>query len=217
MATPDTVLRSVKEAIKSSGRLPRETSYAIFELDMDGGQANVRPPVVEITTVDTIRSTAMNTDFVGYATDNAGNDIGYIYRAGFEMPVQIDVLTAEGDPYDPNELGTELRRALYRYEDRQYDDGLPDPDSSGVLEDVTGVTIDSGSPVPDLDMTPALRRWRQSVTVTFEEVIDTSSEYEELDYIDTVHTPGDDDVSGGSTVEITFDATPSQTSPADSY
>lgn len=217
MVAPDTVLRSIKEAVKSSGRLPDRTSYAVFELDMDGGQANVRPPIVEITTVDTIRSTTNNTDFVGYATDNAGNDIGYIYRAGFEMPVQIDLLTAEGDAYDPNELGRELRLALYRYEDRQYDDDLPDPDSSGPLDDVTGFGIDSGNSVPDLDMTPALRRWRQSATVTFEEIIDTSIEYEGLDYIDTVHTPEDGDVSGGTTVEIAFDATPNTTSPADNY
>lgn len=216
MVFPDTILRSVKEAIKSSGRLPDSTTYAVFELDETGGQANVRPPIIEITTQDTVRSDSVNTDFVGYSTDGNGNHVGRIYRAPFEMPIQIDVITAEGDGYDPSSIKNAVKMALYEYEDRQEDANLPDPDGSGVLADVNQFQLMDGQPNNDLGMTPALRGRRQGATVWFEEVIDSAVEYGESEYIGSVVTPADGDAVG-SGVEIIFDSTPSESSPADTY
>lgn len=218
MAFPDTILRSIKEAIKSSGRLPESTSYAVFELDQDGGQANVRPPIVEITTVDRLRSSSMNTDFVGHSEDSSGNHIGRIYRALFQMPVQINVITAEGDGHDPKEIGKDIRFALYRYEDRQEGDPLPDPDSTGDIGDVNRFQLAEGGPNDDLGLTPALRGSQEQANVWFEEVIDTAEEYGKKDFVETVDVPTADGFVGGSgSVEIVFDASPSQTSTADSY
>lgn len=217
MVRPDTILRSLEEAIDSSDRLPHSTSYATFGLDPDGGQANVRPPIVEITTIDVIRNRPHNTDFVGYETDASGNRIGYIYWSLFEMPVQIDIWTAEGDNYDPDQIGRNCRTALYRYDDTQYGAQLPDPNSSGDLVEVDRFVLDDGGPQDDLSMTPALRRYRQTAEVWFHEEVNTAEEYGAEDYIVNVVAPGDGDMTSGTDVEIIFDATPGSQSTADTY
>jgi len=205
MARPDTVLKSIKTAIKQSGRLPNSTSYATFELDSTGAQSNVRPPIVEITNTSTIRSRPHNTDFSGFATDNAGNHIGRIYDALFEMEIQIDVWTAAGDDYDQKEIGGAVRRALYQYDSVQVDDKLPDPsDPDTTLGDIDYFTVDEGSPANDLSMTPALRRWRQSGEVWFRERVNTAEEYGADDFIASVKTPADGDSAQGTDVAITL-------------
>lgn len=217
MVFPNTVLRSIKEAIKSSGRLPEATTYAVFDLDQDGGQANVRPPIVELTTVDTLRSTSLNTDFVGYSEDANGNQIGHLYRSAFQMPIQINVMTAEGGDYNRDEIGNEIRTALYEYETRQEDADLPDPDNTGPLSDITRFQLGNAQPNDDLTMTPALRGWMQQADVWFEEVIDTAVEYGEKPFVETVDVPAPDEGVGGASISIVFDTTPSQSSTADDH
>lgn len=216
MPRPHTVLRSIKTAIDESDRLPEATSYSTYEIDADSGQANVRPPVVEITGPDAVRAQRNHTDFYDYATDNAGNHIGRIYKATFEMDVEIDVWTAEGDRFDPDEIGHEIRRALYRYDARQRSDPLPDPDDpSHDLDGVTHFWIDDGGVRNDLTMTPALRRWRTTADVWFQETINTADEYGASDYIKTVETPDDAESPDGAL--IVLDATPNEDSPANEY
>lgn len=215
MPAPDDILWGIKEAIKSSGRLPSSTTYAIFELDPEGGQSNLYPPIVEITTEDTVRSTSLNTDRVGPSLDDNGNEVGYIYHAGFEMPVTIDVVTAEHDEYDPHELARDVRYALYQYEDRMENAALPDPDG-GTLSNVSSFQMMNGQPANDLGMTPAMRRWRQSAEIRFTEVVDTADEYGLKDYVKTVHLP-DGDAVDGTEFEIVLDGTPSTASPADDW
>lgn len=218
MVRPQTVRRSVKEAIKSSDRLPNETTYATFELDQTGGQSNVRPPAVEIQTIDAIRVRPHNSDLHAMATDANGNEIGYIFRAQFEMELEIDVWTREGAGYDPDEIGHELRFALYEYDNTQLANPLPDPDNpSETLSDVSHFFLNEGAVADDLTMTPALRRWRQTADVWFYEEIDTSQEYGEQDFIADVTTPEDGDMVGGSVVDVLFDATPSIESEADNF
>jgi hypothetical protein len=215
MPRPDTVLKSVKTAIKESDRLPDATSYSTFELDTDGGQSNVRPPVVEITIVDTIRSRPHNTDFVEYIEDDNGNHIGRIYDAKFEMPIQIDVWTAEGDKYDPYEIGEEVRRALYRHDSYMAGDPLPDPsDPSQLLGGIDRFTVDDGRVANDLSMTPALRRWRQTGEVWFRETVEVTADN---DYVKTVESPKPGTSEAGNEIEIVFDVTPATESAADEY
>lgn len=216
MTRPDTVLKSVKTALKESGRLPDSTSYATFELDQEGGQSNVRPPVVEITVIDAVRSRPHNTDLVDYATDGSGNRIGRIYHALFEMEFQIDVWTAEGDPFDPHTIGEEVRRTLYRYDAHQYDDSLPDPETpSTALDGIDYFSVDDGTVENDLAMTPALRRWRQTGEVWFHEEVNTAQAYGPEDYVVNVVGPKDGDFEAGTDVALVFDATPNEESAAD--
>lgn len=229
MVRPDTTLDSVVTAIKESDRLPSATTYSIYELDSDGGQANLRPPIVEITTEDVVRSDPHNTELVGYATDDAGNQIGYIFQSDFEMPFQIDVWTAEGGDYDPHELGEAVRYALYEYDDQQYGKPLPDPDDPSTnLDEVEKFMMGDGGVRNDLSMTPALRRWRQAGEVWFHETINTAVEYGAEDFVYRVISGDGDVIASQDEDEITemnsahvdgarieFDASPSEESTAD--
>lgn len=215
MPQPNTVLKGVKTAIKESGRLPDSTSYSTFELDTEGGQSNVRPPVVEITVIDTARSRPHNTDFVEFIEDDAGNHIGRVFDAKFEMPIQIDVWTAEGDQYDPYDIGQDVRRALYRYDSYMVGNPLPDPDDpSQSLGGIDRFTVDNGSVANDLSMTPALRRWRQNGEVWFRETVEVTAEN---DYITTVESPTPGSSESGTDIEVVFDVTPTEESTADQY
>lgn len=229
MVRPDTTLKSIVTAIKESGRLPNATTYSIYEIDSDGGQANLRPPIVEVTTQDVIRSSPHNTDQVGFETDDNGNEIGYIFQTKFEMPFSIDVWTAEGGPHDPHEIGEQVRYALYEYDDFQYGQPLPDPDNPSVpLDEIEKFMIGDGGVRNDLSMTPALRRWRQTGEVWFHETVNTAAEYGPEDYIVRVLSGDGDVIASQDSSEITemntahvdgatieFDATPSMESAAD--
>lgn len=215
MVRPDTTLESIVTAIRESGRLPDATTYSIYEIDSDGGQANLRPPIVEVTTNDVVRSSPHNTELVGHAEDDQGNDIGYIYESKFEMPIQIDVWTAEGGQYDPHEIGEAVRYALYQYDANQRGNPLPDPDDPATtLNEVEHFTVGDGGVRNDLSMTPALRRWRQSGEVWFHETVNTAEEYGAEDYVANVVTPSDGNFEGDGAL-IEFDATPNVESAAD--
>lgn len=189
MVRPDTALNAIATALKESGRLPEATTYSVYEIDSDGSQANLRPPIVEITTNDVVRSNSHNTDLVDYATDDNGNDIGRIYEARFEMPVQIDVWTAEQGEYDPYEIGQAVRYALYQYDTQQRGDPLPDPtDPTQTVPEVSRFMMGDGGVRNDLSMTPALRRWRQSAEMWFHETVNTAEEYGADDHIAQVVT-----------------------------
>jgi len=232
MPAPHVVLQSVVEGLKQSGRLPDNTSYSTWELDETGGQSNVRLPVIEVTPIDVIRSSPHNTDFVSYSTNDSGEEIGYIFHAQFEMPVQIDVWTAEGDRYDPREIGEKIRYALYKYDDKQLGRDLPHPEkTSQAIGGLERFVLDDGSIQNDLSMHPALRRWRQTAMIWFYEEIDTAEEYGEETPISTVKTGSGDiiasdtpsqveSVSVDSVTEngiILFDATPNTESYADQF
>jgi hypothetical protein len=213
MVRPDTIAKSITTACKESGRFPTATSYSTFELDTTGGQSNVRPPVIEVTVIDSIRSRPHNTDFVCYTTDDDGNRTGRIYHALFELSLQIDVWTAEHDEFDPYELGQSVRQTLYRYDDHMIDDPLPDPDDpSTPLGDIDRVAVNEGSVENDLTMTPALRRWRQTVEIWFHEEVRT-----DLPHITTVETPTPGQSESGSDIQVVFDVTPTEESAADQY
>lgn len=178
MVRPETALNGVVTALKESDRLPSATTYSVYEIDSDGAQANLRPPIVEVTTTDTVRSNTHNTQFVDTATDNDGNDIGRIYEAQFDMQFQIDVWTAEQGDWDPYELGQSVRYALYQYDAQQRGDPLPDPDDpTQQLPEVSRMELSDGGVRNDLSMTPALRRWRQTGELWFHETVNTAEEY----------------------------------------
>ena len=193
MARPDTVLNSIVTALKESERLPHATTYSIYEIDTDGGQSNLRPPIVEVTTQNVLRAQPHNTEQIGFAKDDDGNFVGRIYKATFEAPLEIDIWTAEGDSHDQHELAESVRYALYQYDTNQRADPLPDPsDPSQALDDVSRFVLDDGSMRNDLSMTPALRRWRLTGDVWFNETVNTAEEYGEEPYVATVDSPDED-------------------------
>lgn len=193
MVRPDTALKGVVTALKESERLPGATTYSIYEIDQDGAQANLRPPIVELTINDTIDYDEHNTDLIGFETDEDGNDIGYIYESRFEMNFQLDVWTAEGGDYDPYEIGESVRYALYRYDDDHVGEPIPDPnDPSQRLDDIVRFDIGDGGVRNDLSMTPALRRWRQTGYIWYHEIINTAEEYGPMDPAFQINYPDED-------------------------
>jgi hypothetical protein len=149
------------------------------------------------------------------ATDDNGNEIGRIYEARFEMPVQFDVWTRGGDQYDPNDIAESVRFALYRYDNQQRGDPLPDPESpTQPLSGITRFTLSDTSPQNDLSMTPALRRWRQTGEVWFTERVNTAVEYGPQPYVANVVAPSDGNMASDGTY-IEFDATAGTESAAD--
>lgn len=167
-----TVVDSLATRVRQSDELEtsvrRELSVSTFEYNMEGGHSAVRPPAIEVVPDEVVRLDFNNSDFVGYRLDEAGNQIGKVYRTHFQMPVTINVLTAEGGSYDPQEIMENLERAFRIHDSRGPNQPLPDPeDSSQDLADFENLRVSQIRPDPDLNMTPALRRWRQSLTVEF--------------------------------------------------
>lgn len=177
MVDAQTVLESVATALHDSDRLPDETTYATLELDPGGAQADVQPPVVELTLQELARDTTSNTEFVGYETDSNGNRIGRRYQSWFRLQVQLDCLSADGSEYDAREMGQQVREALRRYDTRQLGRPLPNPDGSGGnLYAVRTVAVENSSRPNDLSMTPTLRRTRTNLSCWFKD------EYSSVDY-----------------------------------
>lgn len=184
MAYPQTVLESLAKALHESGRLPDETTYATLEIDPEGKQANVTPPVVEITVETLQRETNRNTELVNYETDSNGNHIGKIYRSSFILLVRFDCWSADGDSYDSRDMGNQLRDALALYDSRKMGETLPHPDSGkNTLDDVWNVAVGETSRPNDLSMTPALRRTRTLVECRFSDEYSSTDYYGPQDYI----------------------------------
>lgn len=184
MATPTEILELVRDALKASGNLPSSTTYIVQEHDGDGVEGNVRLPVVQVTPVTNVSLNEFNTDLAGYVTDDAGNQVGRIYHAEYQMTVQIDVITVDGrtsEDEDIRNLSTALRDALY-----SYDSAGP---SRQLAESIWKFTLADGERVDDTATTPTMRRWRQDVDLWTHEEFDTTE-----DYISAVNLPPEDEI-----------------------
>lgn len=205
MARPDTVLSTLNEVIRDSGRLPDSTSYVTTTVDEEGQHANLRMPIVEASTNAVIRNDSRNTDLVGYVTDDAGDRTGFIFHARFDMMASISVYTADGGQYDHKELGYQIRRALYPHDDAgpgmRNSKLLVGPDGEHV-EEIRNLIVGDGEPDPDFTMAPTLRRWTIEVDVSFYDEVRTTE-----DTIRVVHYPEDGQFTAGDSVEIEYDAT----------
>lgn len=177
MVDAQTVLESVATALHDSERLPETTTYATLEVDPDGAQADIKPPLVEIELENLSRATDTSSEFVGYHTDSNGNRIGRRYKSWFNVRMRLDCLAADQSAYDVRDMGQNLRDALRLYDTSQIGNPLPDPaDSTKTLSDVDTVDVLNSSRPNDLSMTPALRRTRTMLECWF------ADEYSSVDY-----------------------------------
>jgi len=204
MTTPNDILEGIAVALHNSGNLPSSTTYVTRQVDMDGAQAGLQMPIVELETQNSVRNSTYNTDLSGYATDDGGNRIGYIFRTRFDMTVAINVYTAEGGGYDPDDIGQSIRRALLKYDSHQMgsrwlDNHLPDG-NGGTLDEVEYFYVGDGENNDDITTTPALRRWQQTIDLHYYDEINTAQEYGPEDFIKSVDITTDVDDSGSSTV-----------------
>lgn len=176
MVQINTVLESV--ALGITQQVPdsfsfSEVTFATLELDFNGQHSAVNPPVVEIRPVDYARNQRHNTDFIGYEHNDAGEQIGRIYQANFEMPIAISVLVASQSSHDDREIMSQIRTALWYYDSSMMSNPLPSPSGTGTLSEITELTVGQAEPQNDLSLSPGLRRTQQLVDTRFVERVST--------------------------------------------
>lgn len=182
MATPREILTAIKESLQDSSEVPDSVSYVLQEYDGSGPEANVSLPVVELQTVNALSLNQFNTDFVGYRFNADGNQIGRVYRSEYSLTVQLDILTVDGRSKNEESISpliNGVRRALYKFESA----GPAEP-----LEDtVWRFQLNEGERADNLESTPTVRRWSQTIDCWSYEEFDTVE-----DYIVDVTFPGDE-------------------------
>lgn len=194
MTSPRESLEAVKRAIDSAGRLPEEISYLLHEADAAGQDSDVSLPLIEIQPLTSERVNPNNTDFVGFTTDDAGNHTGRIYRSQYELSAQIDVWTAQGGRYSPDDLGEAVRRSLYQHASHGPDKPFRD-ENEQVIDSMFRFELGDGERADDLVQTPTLRRWRQDVVIWAYEEFKTTEDYiVSVDYPSDLHDSDGDNV-----------------------
>ena len=180
---PREIIEQVVLAVKDSGRLPDKTNYVGYEPNID--TESIKLPLLEVSTVSEARIAEHNTDFQGVIEDDNGNAVGRVYHALYQLTIEVNVWTAQGSKYDPQELGDAVFAALY-----QYDSAGPSRD---LTDDVWRFRVGDGETDDDFTTSPTLRRWSQEVDIWAEEAFTTDE-----DYIVNVASPADGDFGDSS-------------------
>jgi len=185
MATPREILTRIKESLEDSSDVPDSVSYVLQEYDASGKDANVTLPVVELQTVNALSLNEFNTDFVRYVHDENGNQIGRVYRSEYSVTVQLDILTVDGRRKNEESISTlvnSVRRSLY-----QYSSAGP---AESLEETVWKFQLNEGERADNLDSTPTVRRWSQTIDCW------TYDEFRTIDdYIVDITFPDEDDIA----------------------
>ena len=192
MARLSHVLDGLAQAMENG--VPELTTALSREADETDN--TVEWPHGDITIVSNVRADQWNTDFVGYATDTDGNQIGYLYDAAFDGEFQLNIWQAAPNvDYDIQRLGGKMERHFRQFENNRYSpEPLPDGEG-GVLNDVSRVRIMDGGQLPTESANSPIRGYQITVDLRFNDRIDTSIEYGEMDYIVSVDTPQDGDLT----------------------
>lgn len=191
MARPEHVLESLAQAMEDG--VPSLTTALTREADSTDN--TVAWPHGDITVVSNIRADQWNTDFVGFATDGNGNNIGRLIDAKFDAEMQLNVwIAAPSDDWDVQTLGGTLARYFRRFDENRPDpDPLPGPAGS----DIEKLRITDDGDLPTEDENPPIRGYSVTVELRFTDRIDTSEEYGESDYVATIDTPTTGDLTAG--------------------
>lgn len=204
MVNPQVILNGIADVVTSETAV---TAVLTRELDLQGTDSSLSSPFGELQLISEDRIRAFNTDFIDYVLDDSGNRIGRLYEAEFDSELQLDVYVAAGsDAHDATTLGYRLQRTLRQYDSQERADPLPDA-SGSPIEDVVGFRVGDGTRADDLSGR-GIRRWRQTLRVRFVDVIDTTVEYGEMDYVATVDTAHAGDMTGGDGDDVLIEYHP---------
>lgn len=164
---PKKVIEEVVSAIQQSGNLPSDINYVGYEPNID--TEPIKLPLLEVVTLSEARISEHNTDEQGVIEDDSGNSVGRVYHALYNLTIEVNVWTAQGSKYDPNDLGDKVYASLY-----PYDTSGP---SNELHEDIWRVRIGDGEPDEDFGTSPTLRRWSQEVDIWAYESFTTDEDY----------------------------------------
>jgi len=167
-------LKIIGDTLRRSQKMPEDMSYVLREPDVEGQDAAVSVPVTILQDTDTTRDDPANSNFNGYLTNDAGEEVGKIYETHWEMSLQIDIWTAAGSDVDVDTLGQQLHEVLYAYDTRGPDKTFVDEDGEK-REMIYDFTLQDGSRDDNLDQTPTIWRWRQQARVRGAELLTTTS------------------------------------------
>lgn len=172
MVRPDELVNSIIRSLDRSGRLPDTTSYMDHEPDIN--TESIKLPVVEVSPNDQLRIDEMNTDRVGYETDDDGNRVGEIFQSLYQQEITVAIWTAQDSKYNVRKLAQQARDTLYEHDTKGPAVALRYGDNSPIGE-VWRFRILDGAHVNDLTTSPPLRRWEQTVSVWASEQYTVSS------------------------------------------
>lgn len=203
---PQTTIEAVIRSIKDSGRMPAEMSYLGYAPDVEGDDSDVTLPLIAVRPMYKVRLTPHNSDFKEYKTDSQGNHIGRIYASEYRLDLEVSIWTAAGSSYDVDDLGNDVRLALYKHDSSG--PGLPLERSDGSpIEAIWKARVEEGQPSNDLTYTPALRRWREELTLWAYHEFDTTE-----DYVATVSYPADGEMTDENDNDVVSNVSDGSTS-----
>lgn len=198
MARPQELVEAVLYTLQQSSDLPEAASYIGYEPDIDG--ESIKLPLIEVSPATQIEIDETNTDFVGFKTDNSGNQIGRIYESLYTQELNIAVWTAHGSKYSPRDISDVVRDELYAHSTGGPNKPLHHPEDNRVLDEVWRFWIMEGAHTDDLGTSPTLRRWEEIVQISASEQYVTDAD----SVIDAVNERLEqDDNIGGYEAEFT--------------
>jgi len=166
MVRPKELIEGVLWTLQQHPDIPDSASYVGYTPDINS--ESIKLPVVEVSMGPQVRLREENTDFVGFKTDDNGNQIGRIFEALYTLELNVAVWTAQGSKYSPRDISDSVRDALYSHDIAGPGEPLVHPDF-GPIDEVWSFDILEGSHTDDLTTSPTLRRWQQDVSVSASE------------------------------------------------
>jgi hypothetical protein len=173
MVRPQKLIEAVLYTLQQSDDLPSATNFVGYEPDIDS--ESIKLPLVEVSPGLQEHVSLVNTDFVGFKTDDDGREIGRIYESLYTLEINVAIWTAQGSKFSPREISNAVRDELYAHDTAGPDQPLRHPDGSPVNE-VWRFAIQEGEQTDDLATSPTLRRWQQDILVSASEQYVTHGE-----------------------------------------
>lgn len=174
MVRPQEIVDSVLYTLQEADDIPSAANYVGYEPDINS--ESIKLPLIEVSTGTMANVNRANTEFVDMKTDDNGREVGRIYSTLYTLELNVAVWTAHGSKWSPRDIGDEVRDELYKHATSGPDLPLISPEDRSSLDEVWRVNIQDGSQTDDLNTSPTLRRWRQTITVSASEQYVTDSE-----------------------------------------
>jgi hypothetical protein len=164
MARPQDIVDALIVSLKNNTDITSEATFIGFEPDGDTQPINL--PIVQVDPDgDMNDETLVNSQFVEFAKDDDGNDIGRIFERLFRLELTVAVWTAQRSSFDPRAIADEVRVTLFEHETSGPAEDLVLEDGT-VLDEVWQFDVGTARQADDLSTSPPLRRWEQDITVS---------------------------------------------------
>lgn len=173
MVRPQELIEAVLVTLQNTPEIPDSTNYVGYTPDISS--ESIKLPLIEVSPGPQEHISEMNTDFVGFKTNDAGQDIGRIYESLYTLELNVAIWTAHGSKYSPRDISDAVRDALYAHTTAGPNLPLRNPDGSPV-DEVWRFALQEGNQTDDLTTSPTLRRWQQNITVSASERYVTDEE-----------------------------------------